>query len=79
MPQQTNKNTEIMITRNDLHSETIDFLNVCIKKGDFFTFALRMLNNDFDSSELVNFLKKEFKVSKEFSQKWVNEALTCID
>jgi hypothetical protein len=68
-----------MITRNDLNSETIDFLKVCIKKGDFFTFALRMLNNDFDSYELVNFLKKEFKVSKEFSQKWVNEALTCID
>ena len=79
MLHQTNKNTEIMITRNDLNSETIEFLNVCIKTGDFFTFALRMLNNDFNPSELINFLKKEFKVSKEFSQKWVNEALTCID
>ena len=68
-----------MITRNDLHSETIELLNVCIKQGDFFTFALRMLNNDFDSLEVINFLKKEFKVSKEFSEKWVNEALTCID
>lgn len=79
MLHQTNKITEIMITRNDLHTDTIDFLNVCIKKGDFFTFALRMLNNDFDSSEVINFLKKEFKVSREFSEKWVNEALTCID
>jgi hypothetical protein len=68
-----------MITRNDLQNETIEFLNVCIKKCDIFTFALRMLNNDFDPSELVDFLKKEFKTNKEFSKKVVSEALTCID
>ena len=68
-----------MILRSDLHRETIEVLNAGIKKGDFFTIALRMLNNDFDKLELIDFLKKEFKVSKEFSTKWVNEALTCID
>lgn len=68
-----------MISRKDLHKETIQILNTCVKTGDIFTFALRMLNNDFNKYEVIDFLKKEFKVSKEFSEKWVNEALTCID
>jgi hypothetical protein len=68
-----------MITRNDLQKETIEFLDVCIKKSDIFTFALRMLNNDFDKLEVIEFIKKEFKTNKEFSKKVVYEALTCID
>ena len=68
-----------MITTNDLNKETIQILKDGIKQGDMFTIALRMLNNDFQPADLINFFAKQFKINKEFCNKVVYNALTCID
>lgn len=68
-----------MISRNDLSEETIAILNDSIKTKDIFCFALRMLNNDFDRFELIDFVSKEFKTTKKLSKEIVFDALQYVN